>query len=141
GLVDVSDESAGISRVTDGGGFRYSSARGRPIANARTLARIGRLAIPPAWQAVWICPDPQGHLQATGHDARGRKQYLYHPRWRQARDDTKYHRLIAFARTLPRIRARVEKDLALPGLPRNKVLATVVRLLETTLIRVGNDEY
>ena len=106
-----------------------------------TLARIRSLAIPPAWERVWICPREDGHLQATGRDARGRKQYRYHRRWREVRDDTKYGRMLAFAKALPRIRRRVRQDLALPGLPRNKVLATVVRLLETTRMRVGNDEY
>ena len=105
------------------------------------LARIRSLAIPPAWTDVWICSNPLGHIQATGRDARGRKQYRYHPRWRQVRDETKYHRLIAFARALPRLRARVNTDLGLPGLPRRKVLAAVVRLLEETRMRVGNEEY
>ena len=105
------------------------------------LARIQSLAIPPAWRDVWICPDPLGHLQATGRDARGRKQYRYHPRWREVRDEVKYGRLLAFASALPRIRARTAADLNTPGLPRNKVIATVVQLLEKTLIRVGNDEY
>jgi DNA topoisomerase-1 len=105
------------------------------------LQRIRRLVIPPAWNDVWICPDPRGHIQATGRDDRGRKQYRYHPRYRAVRDETKYHRMIAFAQTLPLIRKRTDHDLALPGLPRDKVLATVVRLLETTLIRVGNEEY
>jgi len=105
------------------------------------LARIRALAIPPAWREVWICPSAAGHLQATGRDAKGRKQYRYHARWREIRDETKYGRMAAFARALPRIRARVRRDLARPGLPREKALATVVRLLETTFIRVGNDEY
>ena len=105
------------------------------------LQRIKSLAIPPAWTQVWICLDPEGHLQATGRDARGRKQHRYHPRWREIRDETKYARMLAFARALPKIRRRVRKNLALPGLPANKVLATVVRLLEVSLIRVGNDEY
>ncbi len=109
-----------------------------------TRSRCGRiraLAIPPAWTDVWICPRPNGHIQATGRDARGRKQYRYHELWRARRDDDKFARLIDFARVLPRIRAQVERDLALPGLAREKVLAAVVRLLETTLIRVGNEEY
>jgi len=105
------------------------------------LRRIQGLAIPPAWTDVWICPRPDGHLQATGRDARGRKQYRYHPRWRAVRDTTKYDRMIAFGEALPQLRGHLEQDLALPGLPRAKVLATVVRLLETTLIRVGNLEY
>ena len=105
------------------------------------VARIKALAVPPAWQQVWICPRPDGHLQATGRDARGRKQYRYHARWREVRDETKYGRLRSFARALPRIRRRVRHDLALPGLPRDKVLASIVRLLETTRMRVGNEEY
>jgi DNA topoisomerase-1 len=122
-------------------GFKYYRADGRLIRNRAELKRIARLAIPPAWKDVWICPDPRGHLQATGRDARGRKQYRYHSEWRQTRDDTKYERLPAFAAALPAIRARTAADLARPGLPREKVLATVVRLLEKSLIRVGNDEY
>ena len=111
------------------------------MRDGETLARNRSLAITPAWTDVWVCPVENGHLQATGRDARGRKQYRYHPRWRQVRDETKYSRMIEFARTLPRIRRRVRRDLKLPGLPRRKVLAAIVRLLETTLIRVGNDEY
>jgi DNA topoisomerase-1 len=114
---------------------------GRAVRDRHTLARIRALAVPPAWDAVWICPRDDGHLQATGRDARRRKQYRYHRRWREARDETKYGRLLPFARALPRIRRRVMRDLALPGLPRGKILAAVVRLLETTLIRVGNEEY
>src|SRR5207247_11340785 len=105
------------------------------------LRRIRSLAIPPAWTDVWICPRPNGHIQATGRDSRGRKQYRYHPRWREVRDETKYDRMIAFAEALPRIRERVEHDLARPGMPREKVVATIVRLLETTLIRIGNEEH
>jgi DNA topoisomerase-1 len=111
------------------------------VRDRKTLARIRSLAIPPAWTDVWINTDPNGHLQATGRDARGRKQYRYHPKWRETRDETKFHRLIAFGQMLPDVRRRLEQDIALPGLPRRKVLATVVRLLERTLIRVGNDEY
>jgi DNA topoisomerase-1 len=136
----VSDEAPGIERLKSGKGFRYRQA-GKTVRDAATLGRIRSLAIPPAWTKVWICPLENGHLQATGRDARGRKQYRYHPRWRSVRDETKYHRMIPFARALPKIRARVEADLALPGLPREKVLATVVQLLESTLIRVGNEEY
>src|SRR5207248_1022266 len=136
----VTDEGPGIRRVRCGTGFRYVGPSGRPVRGP-DLERIRALAIPPAWTDVWICPLPNGHLQATGCDARGRKQYRYHPRWRAVRDETKYQRLLAFARALPRIRARVDADLARRGLPRAKVLATVVRLLETTLIRVGNEEY
>jgi DNA topoisomerase-1 len=111
------------------------------VTDLDTLRRIRALAIPPAWTEVWICPSPNGHVQAFGRDARARKQYRYHPRWRETRDETKYARMLAFARVLPRIRAQVERDLARPGLPREKVLATLVRLLETTLIRIGNEAY
>lgn len=141
GLRYVSDAGPGIRRVRSGRGFRYVDADGKTVKDADTRARIRALVIPPAWTDVWISPNPRGHLQATGRDARGRKQYRYHDRWREVRDATKYDRLIAFARALPRLRRRVQKDLALEGLPREKVLATVVRLLETTLIRVGNPEY
>ena len=130
-----------IRRLPSGRGFRYCSHRGRPLTDERTLERIRSLAIPPAWTDLKICPSPRGHLQATGRDAKGRKQYRYHERWRTTRDETKFDWLIDFATALPRIRRRVERDLRLPGLPRDKILATVVRLLETTLIRVGNDEY
>jgi DNA topoisomerase I len=111
------------------------------VREAETLTRIKSLAIPPAWRDVWICPDPRGHLQATGYDSRGRKQYRYHNRWREVRDAVKYDRMIAFGEALPAIRERVDRDLALPGLPREKVLAAVVRLLDSTLARVGNEEY
>jgi DNA topoisomerase-1 len=137
----VVDTRPGIRRVRSGKSFRYLDANGRPIRDLEELYRLRKLAIPPAWKDVWICPDPHGHLLATGRDARGRKQYRYHPRWREVRDETKYDRMIAFGHALPRIRAQVARDLTRPGLPREKVLATVVRLLETTLIRVGNDEY
>jgi len=122
-------------------GFRYRDAHGGLIRKAEMLKRIRRLAVPPAWEQVWICAREDGHLQATGRDARGRKQYRYHPDWRTVRDGTKFSRLADFERALPRIRRRVARDLALPGLPREKILATVVRLLETTFIRVGNEEY
>lgn len=141
GLRYVSDAEPGISRQRSGSTFRYLRPDGKALREAETLARIRRLAIPPAWEDVWICVRDDGHLQATGRDARGRKQYRYHPRWREVRDETKYGRMLAFAKALPRIRRRVSQDLALPGLPREKVLATVVRLLETTRIRVGNQEY
>jgi DNA topoisomerase I len=141
GLRYVSDAEPGISRQRTRAAFRYLSPAGRAVRDAETLARIRRLAIPPAWEDVWICTRDDGHLQATGRDARGRKQYRYHPRWREVRDETKYGRMLDFARALPRIRRRVSQDLALQGLPRDKVLATVVRLLETTRIRVGNEEY
>lgn len=138
----VSDAWPGIRRERDGEGFRYIAPDSEEkIADDTTLRRIKSLAIPPAWTGVWICPIANGHLQASGRDARGRKQYRYHPRWREVRDETKYSRMIAFAEALPDIRERVEQDLGLPGLPREKVLAAVVRLLETTFIRIGNDEY
>ena len=121
--------------------FRYIGIHRRTVRDRHTLQRIRSLVIPPAWEEVWICPIPEGHLQAVGRDARGRKQYRYHPRWREVRDSTKYHRTIAFGKMLPRIRARVRHDLASPGLTREKVLATIVRLLETTHIRIGNEEY
>jgi DNA topoisomerase-1 len=137
----VHDDRPGIRRVRSGKGFRHVGPDGKTVRDPAVLRRIRSLVIPPAWTDVWICPTANGHVQATGTDARGRKQYRYHPRWREVRDETKYHRMIAFGQALPRIRARVEKDLKLPGLPRAKVLAAIVRLLETTLIRVGNDEY
>ena len=141
GLRYVSDDTPGIQRRRAGESFRYVTPEGNAVRDAETLARIRRLAIPPAWTEVWICPRDDGHLQATGRDARRRKQYRYHPRWREVRDETKYGRLIAFGAALPRIRRQVTRDLARPGLPREKVLATVVRLLERTFIRVGNEEY
>ena len=141
GLRYISDETPGIAREKAGGGFRYRFATGQLATEPGVLRRIKSLAIPPAWTNVWISPDPCGHLQATGRDDRGRKQSRYHSRWREVRDETKYERMIAFAKALPNIRKRVSRDLALPGLPRNKVLATVVRLLELSLIRVGNEEY
>jgi DNA topoisomerase I len=122
-------------------GFKYFRPDGRLIRQPAELKRIAKLAIPPAWADVWICPDPRGHLQATGRDARGRKQYRYHPDWRVCRDETKYDRMPAFASALPKIRRRTTADLSRPGLPREKVLATVVQLLEKSLIRVGNEEY
>ncbi|HYE18291.1 MAG TPA: hypothetical protein VEA69_07590 [Tepidisphaeraceae bacterium] len=137
----VSDESPGIRRRKTGTGFTYLDAKGKPVRDEPTLWRIKSLVIPPAWTEVWVCSSADGHLQATGYDARGRKQYRYHPRFRQAREQTKYNRLLAFGKALPEIRKRVARDLKRPGLPREKVLAAVVRLLETTLIRVGNDEY
>jgi DNA topoisomerase-1 len=124
-----------------GSGFKYVGTNGRTIRNPPELARIRSLVIPPAWSDVWICPEPRGHLQATGRDARGRKQYRYHPRWREVRDETKYHKMIAFAESLPAVRRRTAADIRKPHLTREKVLATVVALLEKTLIRVGNDEY
>jgi DNA topoisomerase I len=141
GLRYVSDAEPGFSRQRTGTSFRYLRPDGKAVRDPRTLERIRRLVIPPAWEDVWICMREDGHLQATGRDARGRKQYRYHSRWREVRDETKYGRMLAFAKALPRIRRRVNQDLALPGLPRDKVLAAVVRLLETTRIRVGNEEY
>jgi DNA topoisomerase I len=141
GLRHVSDDKPGIKRESCGNGFRYRDAAGKIVRDPETLRRIKSLVIPPAWTDVWICPEANGHLQATGRDERRRKQFRYHPRWREIRDETKYARMIAFARELPKIRRRVRKDMALSGLPRNKVLATVVRLLEVSLIRVGNEEY
>lgn len=141
GLRYVSDEKPGIHRVKRGKNFAFLAPDGSPIRDAAETARIKKLAIPPAWTEVWICPRADGHLQATGRDERGRKQYRYHPDWRATRDESKYGRMMAFARALPALRRRVDQDLQLPGLSKNKVLATVVRLLETTLIRVGNDEY
>ncbi len=141
GVRYVSDTHPGIRRRRAGRGFCYHGLDGRPIRDPAVLRRIKALAIPPAWTDVWICPRPDGHLQATGRDGRGRKQYRYHPRWRAVRDATKYDRMMAFGDVLPQLRVRLEQDMALPGLPRAKVLATVVRLLETTLIRVGNLAY
>ena len=137
----VDDSGPGIRRTPHGKSFRYKRADGSSVRDLPTLRRIASLAIPPAWTNVWICPSPDGHIQATGRDARGRKQYRYHPRFRQIRDETKYERMLAFAEALPKIRAQVDEDLARAGLCREKVLATVVRLLEITLIRVGNEEY
>ncbi len=141
GLHYVSDTAPGIRRRKDGKKFAYLDARGRAITDSATLRRIRSLVLPPAWTDVWICADPLGHLQATGIDRRKRKQYKYHPLWREARDMEKYHRKVPFAEALPRIRRRVERDLRLRGLRREKVLAAVVRLLEESLIRVGNEEY
>jgi DNA topoisomerase I len=141
GLRYVSDEAPGISRRRVGKGFSYRLERGGPVKDAATLKRIRSLAIPPAWTQVWICPHPDGHIQATGRDQKGRKQYHYHPRWREVRDTAKYGHMLEFARALPAIRQRVQEDMRLSGLPREKVLATVVHLLEATLIRVGNEDY
>ncbi len=147
GLVYVSDRARGIRRVRIRGTdksrprFQYFAASGRRIRDARTLERIAKLAIPPAYEDVWICAHPRGHLQATGRDARGRKQYRYHPDWRSARDDHKHGRMRDFGKALSRLRAAVRRDLARPGLSREKVLALVVRLLDTTQVRVGNAEY
>jgi DNA topoisomerase I len=141
GLRYVTDECPGIRRERCGQGFRYRSAKGRLIRDRHTLQRIRLLGIPPAWRDVWVCPLDHGHLQATGRDERGRKQHLYHPRWREIRDQTKFDRLMDFAHALPGIRMRLKGDLGRKGFCREKILATVVRLLEVSLIRVGNDEY
>jgi DNA topoisomerase-1 len=141
GLVYVTDEQRGLTREQSGDGFRYLKPNGDAVTDEATLARIRKLAIPPAWTAVWICPKANGHLQATGRDARGRKQYRYHPHFREARESTKYEHMLAFAQALPTLRQRIAEHMALRGLPREKVLATIVHLLETTLIRVGNDDY
>ena len=141
GLRYVNDDEAGITRRRAGRGWSYRAPDGSAVRDRATLARIRRLAIPPAWTDVWICRTEDGHIQATGRDARGRKQYRYHSRWRDHRDEGKFSRVLEFAGALDRIRARVDEDLARPGLPREKVLAAMIRLLEMTLIRVGNDEY
>jgi DNA topoisomerase I len=140
-LTYVNDSDPGLSRVKTAAGFRYRDAAGAPVRDPETLERIRQLAIPPAWTDVWISPSPSGHIQAVGRDQRGRKQYRYHPAWREVRDADKYDRMIAFGRALPKLRRRVDADLKRPGLTREKLLAAVVRLLEITLIRVGNDEY
>ncbi len=141
GLRHVTDDKPGMRRRRRGKGFSYLDPAGQPLRDPRERRRIEALAVPPAWTSVWICPLPNGHLQATGRDARGRKQYRYHPDWRTVRDETKFGRMLAFGEALPRLRARLDSDLARTGLPREKVLAVVVKLLETTLIRVGNEEY
>jgi DNA topoisomerase-1 len=141
GLRYVHDDRPGIRRVSSADEVRYLGAGGAPVDDEATLRRIKSLAIPPAWTDVWICPQANGHLQATGRDARGRKQYRYHPKWREVRDEVKYERMISFGKALPRIRKEVDRALALPGLPREKVLATIVYLLEATMMRIGNDEY
>jgi len=141
GLRYVSDRSPGITRVRVATGFGYRHRDGSKVTDEETLTRIRKLAIPPAYEMVWICPSPNGHLQAVGRDARGRKQYRYHPRWRAVRDEGKYGKVLVFGKALPRIRERVEHDLSRHGLPREKVLAAIVRLLETTLMRIGNEEY
>jgi DNA topoisomerase-1 len=140
-LTYASDLDPGFRRRKAGHGFNYLDPDGQPVTDEAILDRIRTLAIPPAWTEVWIAPTARGHIQATGRDARGRKQYRYHPRWREVRDGAKYDRLIAFGRALPRLRKQVDRDLARHGLPREKVLAAVVRLMEITLIRVGNEEY
>ncbi|WP_019139784.1 DNA topoisomerase IB [Noviherbaspirillum massiliense] len=141
GLRYVSDAMPGIARKPWKDGFRYLDPDGEPVRDEATLARIKSLAIPPAWTDVWVCPWENGHLQATGRDAKRRKQYRYHPRWRNVRDESKYERMISFGKALPEIRRQVDAALKLPGLPREKVLATIVQLLEATMIRIGNQEY
>jgi DNA topoisomerase I len=141
GLHYVTDSQPGFGRQKMGKNFRYVGRNGRVLRDPRTLARIRSLVIPPAWTDVWICPDALGHIQVTARDARGRKQYRYHPRWRAVRDGAKYGRMLAFGQALPIIRARIEEDLAHRGLSRRRVLAAVIKLLEATLIRVGNEEY
>src|SRR4051812_15442577 len=141
GLRYSSDSEPGIRRRQGARGFAYEGARGRVMRSEQILGRIRKLAIPPAWTDVWICRDPHGHLQATGRDARGRKQYRYHERWRELRDEAKYHRLVAFCAALPRLRAAVERDLACSCLCKAKVVATVVALMERAQLRVGNEEY
>ena len=140
-LVFVSDEQPGIRRKKAGSGFSYRDAAGKRITDRRVLNRIKALAVPPAWTDVWICPDAHGHLQATGRDAKGRKQYRYHTRWRELCEADKYEHLLDFGLALPRIRRRVRRDLELRGFPRERALATVVSLLESTMIRVGSEEY
>ena len=141
GLRYVTDEQPGYTRKAKGDGFEYFDTAGKRIKDEPRILRINRLAIPPAYKDVWICPTANGHLQATGRDARGRKQYRYHEKWREARDETKYGRMLPFAAALPKIRRRIEADLGLPGLPRNKVLATVLSIMQRTFIRIGNEEY
>jgi len=141
GLVYVDEQGPGISRKRKGNSFAYYGPSGQLIRDPTELRRIRSLAVPPAYEEVWICRDPDGHIQATGRDERGRKQYRYHPRWRALRDETKYEHVLEFGRILPRLRQRVAADMRRPGLPRRKVLATVVSLLEKTLIRIGNADY
>jgi DNA topoisomerase-1 len=141
GLRYVTDAKPGFTRKRHGRSFRYFDTEGSPLKDAAVLARIRSLVIPPAWKDVWICPSSNGHLQATGRDARRRKQSRYHPRWREVRDETKYERMLSFGAMLPGVRQRVEHDISQSGLAQTKVLATIVRLMETTCIRVGNTEY
>jgi len=141
GLRYVSENQPGYTRKAKNDDFEYLDTEGKAIRDEQRLLRIKRLAIPPAWTDVWISPSANGHIQATGRDARKRKQYIYHERWRELRDENKYERIVSFGKTLPKIRRSVSKDLSLPGLPRNKVLAAIVQLLELSFIRVGNQEY
>ncbi|HEV7369782.1 DNA topoisomerase IB [Arenibaculum sp.] len=137
----VDDHAPGIARRRHGQGFAYQDPRGRRVDDPATLERIAKLAIPPAWEDVWICPKANGHIQATGRDARGRKQYLYHERWREVRDAAKFERVVGFVEALPALRSQVEADLNRPGLPREKLVALVIELMERTLIRIGNRQY
>ena len=137
----VSDKKPGITRAKTEAGFEYRDSDGSLITDETAIARIRKLAIPPAYTDVWICRDPRGHLQAVGRDARGRKQYRYHARWREVRDEAKYTKMLAFGRVLPIIRSQIARDLGLPGLPKRKVVAAIVALLEKTMMRVGNEEY
>ena len=141
GLRYVADNISGFSRKRTRSGFRYLDTAGNPLKDPTQIARIKSLAIPPGWTDVWICPNKNGHLQATGRDSRGRKQYRYHNNWREVRDEAKYERMIGFAMQLPTIRARLEEDIRRPGLSREKVIATIIRLLDVTMIRIGNEEY
>ena len=141
GLRYVNDCQPGLRRKKCGKSFRYLDSAGQPIRDKSITRRIQSLGIPPAWQEVWICPWENGHIQATGRDAKGRKQYRYHPQWRAVRDEAKYERMVSFGRMLPSLREKISHALKLPGFPREKVLAIIVRLLETTLMRVGNEEY
>ena len=141
GLVYVGDDEPGITRKRSGTGWRYRDAKGRTIKDYWDRKRIDKIAVPPAYTAVWICPNPNGHIQATGRDDRGRKQYRYHTKWTEARDTAKYERMVDFAKLLPGLRARVAADMRRKGLPRDKVMATLVALLEKTLIRIGNEDY
>ena len=141
GLRYFTDAKPGFTRKRHGKSFRYFDVDGKPLKDPDTLSRIRSLVIPPAWKAVWICSSPNGHLQATGRDARGRKQSRYHSRWREVRDETKYERMLSFGAALPAIRQRVDHDISQPGLSQTKVLATIVHLMETTCIRVGNTQY
>jgi DNA topoisomerase I len=141
GLYYVDDNRVGYRRRANGNGFEYLDAKAKRIRDKQRLLRIKRLAIPPAWTNVWICPLPNGHIQATGRDLRGRKQYRYHDRWREVRDENKYGRITEFAEALPKIRRQITRDIKLKGLPREKILAAVVRLLDRTFMRIGNEEY
>ena len=141
GLIYVNDDMAGITRVRSGKGFSYRDAKGRTIRDKAERKRLAALAIPPAYDDVWICPDPRGHIQATGRDAKGRKQYRYHPDFREVRDSAKYDRMLDFAKALPALRAQVDQDMSRRGMPAEKVLGTIVYLLEHTMIRVGNSDY